>query len=114
MGKVDPYATLDIGATRRIRTRFVRDSPRNVTWNERFELYVCDEAEEFVFEVKVRARGRGAPLPTRGRGGRGQGHALVQAIGPCTRRRQPAPHSMQHWGVPARTPTSWAPDSWAS
>jgi len=69
MGHVDPYCVMDVGATRRVRTRFINKSPRHVQWNEQFTLYLADEAEEFVFEIKVGGlggRGRGA-APLRGR-----------------------------------------------
>lgn len=52
MGHVDPYCVMDVGATRRVRTRFINKSPRHVQWNEQFTLYLADEAEEFVFEIK--------------------------------------------------------------
>jgi len=51
-GFVDPYCTLDVGSTRRVRTRFIKNSPREATWNERYWVYVCDEADELSFEVK--------------------------------------------------------------
>lgn len=53
IGRVDPYAVMDVGITRRARTRFIKNQPRSVKWEEQFELYLADEAEEFTFEVKV-------------------------------------------------------------
>lgn len=51
-GSCDPYLCLDVGSTRRLRTRIVAASQHPV-WNEKHEVYLADEAEELKIEVKV-------------------------------------------------------------
>lgn len=50
-GSCDPYLCLDVGSTRRLRTRFIPAS-HNPVWDERHEVYLADEAEELKIEVK--------------------------------------------------------------
>eukprot|EP00882_Tetradesmus_deserticola_P024873 GHRQ01027215.1.p2 GENE.GHRQ01027215.1~~GHRQ01027215.1.p2 ORF type:complete len:112 (-),score=29.48 GHRQ01027215.1:318-653(-) len=51
-GSCDPYLCLDIGSTRRLRTRFIVGT-HNPDWHEQHEVYVADEAEQITLEVKV-------------------------------------------------------------
>lgn len=51
-GSCDPYFCLDVGNTRRLRTRFIH-STHNPVWNEKHEVYLADEANEIKIEVKV-------------------------------------------------------------
>eukprot|EP00882_Tetradesmus_deserticola_P025421 GHRQ01027922.1.p1 GENE.GHRQ01027922.1~~GHRQ01027922.1.p1 ORF type:complete len:406 (+),score=151.50 GHRQ01027922.1:296-1513(+) len=50
-GSCDPYLCLDIGSTRRLRTRFIVGT-HNPDWHEQHEVYVADEAEQITLEVK--------------------------------------------------------------
>lgn len=54
-GSCDPYLCLDVGSTRRLRTRFIVGT-HNPQWNEQHEVYVADEAEQLTLEVKVGRR----------------------------------------------------------
>lgn len=51
-GSCDPYLCLDVGNTRRLRTRFI-PATHHPVWNEEHEVYVADEADEIKIEVKV-------------------------------------------------------------
>jgi C2 domain len=59
-GSLDPYTVMDVGQTRRLRTRFISGTS-NPEWNERHEVYVADEAEDIRFEVKVGVHNNGTP-----------------------------------------------------
>lgn len=52
MGSVDPYVCLDVGTTRRLRSRIVRNTYDPV-WNEHYLINVADEAKEIKLWVKV-------------------------------------------------------------
>lgn len=51
-GSCDPYLRLNVGGTRRLHTRFIQ-STQNPVWNERFEIFLADEADELKVEIKV-------------------------------------------------------------
>eukprot|EP00879_Flechtneria_rotunda_P013406 GHRR01013996.1.p1 GENE.GHRR01013996.1~~GHRR01013996.1.p1 ORF type:complete len:724 (+),score=209.94 GHRR01013996.1:247-2418(+) len=50
-GSCDPYLCLDVGNTRRVRSRFIQGT-HNPVWNERHEVYVADEADQLKIEIK--------------------------------------------------------------
>lgn len=52
LGSCDPYVCIDVGNTRRLRSSFCQ-STHNPTWNERAEVFLADEAEELIVQVKV-------------------------------------------------------------
>ena len=53
VGSCDPYCTMSVGDTTRLRSSIMVGST-SPEWNERSEVYVADEAKTIEFSVKVR------------------------------------------------------------
>lgn len=51
-GSVDPYAVLEVGGTRRLRTS-VKAGDTSPRWDERFDVLVADEAAQLRMVIKV-------------------------------------------------------------
>ncbi len=45
---------MELGVARRLRSRFIKNKPRDVVWQEKHEVYVADMTDQIKFVVKVR------------------------------------------------------------